>query len=68
LYNPDRVTGRWSGTPRRIRCGLLDDALSRLQAKVTAARGHGIVFLTGADTSSFGDLVDEWMRQAADAG
>ena len=64
LYNPDRVTGPMvrnaAGGYDKV---AWDEAITRLRAKVTAAQGHGIVFLTGADSSSFGDLVDEWMRQ-----
>ena len=64
LYNPDRVTGPMV---RNAAGGFdsitWDDAIKRVQAKVTAARGHGIVFLSGSDASSFGDLVDDWMRQ-----
>jgi anaerobic selenocysteine-containing dehydrogenase/Fe-S-cluster-containing dehydrogenase component len=63
LYNPDRITGPMV---RNAAGGFdpipWDDAITRLQARITAAQGHGIVFLTGADSSSFGDLVDEWMR------
>ena len=64
LYNPDRVTGPMV---RNAAGGFdpitWDDAITRLQSRITAARGHGIVVLTGADASSFGDLVDDWMRQ-----
>jgi len=64
LYNPDRITGPMA----RNAAGTLapipwDEAIARLQAKVAGARGNGIVFLTGAEASSFGDLVDDWMRQ-----
>jgi len=64
LYNPDRVTGPMV---RNAAGGFdsigWDDAISQIRAKVGAAQARGIVFLTGADASSFGDLVDEWMRQ-----
>jgi molybdopterin-containing oxidoreductase family iron-sulfur binding subunit len=64
LYNPDRVTGPMvrnaTGGYEKV---AWDEAITRLQARVTAAQGHGIAFLTGADPSSFGDLVDEWMHQ-----
>ncbi|MGH7671325.1 MAG: molybdopterin-dependent oxidoreductase, partial [Gemmatimonadales bacterium] len=64
LYNPDRVTGPMA---RNAAGGFdaidWDAALARLGAKVRAARGTGIVFVTGAEASSFGDLVAEWMRQ-----
>src|SRR5574341_178528 len=62
LYNPDRVQ-----TPlARNAAGQLeaigwDDAIARLVAKASDARGRGIVFVTGHDTSSFAALVDEWM-------
>src|SRR6266852_5744162 len=64
LYNPDRVTHPMirnaSGTFEAIDW---DGAIQRLSGKVAGARGKGIVFLTGAEQSSFGDLVDEWMTQ-----
>ena len=64
LYNPDRVqhpmVRNASGAFEAIDW---DGAIQRLSAKVTEARGKGIVFLTGAEVSSFGDLIDEWMRQ-----
>ncbi|HEY6224921.1 MAG TPA: molybdopterin-dependent oxidoreductase, partial [Gemmatimonadales bacterium] len=64
LYNPDRVTGPM----QRSAAGTLeattwDKAIAALQDKVTAARGKGIVFITGLETGSFGELVDEWMQQ-----
>ncbi|HET7789888.1 MAG TPA: molybdopterin-dependent oxidoreductase [Gemmatimonadales bacterium] len=62
LYNPDRVTEPLArnaqGTLEKI---SWDDAMTRLSGKVRAA-GKGLVFLTGAESSSFGDLVDEWTR------
>jgi molybdopterin-containing oxidoreductase family iron-sulfur binding subunit len=63
LYNPDRLRG----PKARSAAGTLedvtwDDALRRLDEAVSAARGTGIVFLTGHDSSAFGDLVDEWVR------
>src|SRR5207237_6321514 len=64
LYNPDRLTRPMvrnaTGTFEAIDW---DGAMQRLSAKVAAARGKGIVFLTGAEQSSFGDLGDEWMTQ-----
>ncbi len=64
LYNPDRVIGPMV---RNAAGGFdaidWDGASRRLAAKVSEARGKGIVFVTGAEASSFGDLVDEWMRQ-----
>src|SRR6266550_2912262 len=64
LYNPDRISHplvrNASGTFEAIDW---DGALLRLSAKVREAQGKGIVFLTGAEQSTFGDLVDEWMKQ-----
>jgi len=64
LYNPDRITNplvrNASGAFEAIDW---DGAIQRLSAKVREARGKGIVFLTGAESSSFGDLVGEWMGQ-----
>ncbi len=64
LYNPDRVTGPL----QRNAAGQLvaitwDDAIASLRAKVAAARGTGLVFMTGLESGSFGDLVDEWTQQ-----
>ena len=64
LYNPDRVTRPMV----RNAAGGFDPidweaAIQRLSAKVREAQGKGIVFVTGAEASSFGDLVDDWMRQ-----
>ena len=65
LYNPDRVR-----TPlARNESGELapiswDDANTRLGQKIKDAQGGGrIVFVTGQESSSFGDLVDEWLRK-----
>src|SRR5437660_2850608 len=64
LYNPDRVAHplvrNASGTFEDIDW---DGALQRLATKVREAQGKGIVFLTGSEQSTFGDLVDEWMKQ-----
>ncbi len=64
LYNPDRIAHPMvrnaSGKFEEIDW---DGALQRLTAKVREAQGKGIVFLTGAEQSTFGDLVDEWMKQ-----
>jgi molybdopterin-containing oxidoreductase family iron-sulfur binding subunit len=64
LYNPDRIAHPMV----RNANGTLEDidwdgAIQRLAAKVREAHGKGIVFLTGSEQSSFGDLVDEWMKQ-----
>ncbi len=64
LYNPDRITGPL----QRNAAGILepttwDKAIAALQQQVAAARGKGIVFVTGVETGSFGELVDEWMQQ-----
>jgi len=64
LYNPDRVTGPMV---RNAAGGFdpiaWDAAITQLRTKLGAAQARGIVFLTGADASTFGDLVDDWMRQ-----
>jgi molybdopterin-containing oxidoreductase family iron-sulfur binding subunit len=64
LYNPDRIAHplvrNASGTFEDIDW---DGALQRLATKVRESQGKGIVFLTGAEVSTFGDLVDEWMKQ-----
>jgi len=64
LYNPDRIqhplVRNANGTFEDIDW---DGAMQRLAAKLREAQGKGIVFLTGAEQSSFGDLVDEWMKQ-----
>ena len=65
LYNPDRVTGPM----RRNAAGQFepvswDDAITTLRSKVTEARDRGLVFVTGLESGSFGDLVDEWTREA----
>ena len=64
LYNPDRVTGPML---RNASGGFdaidWDAATQRLGTKVREAQGKGVVFVTGTEASSFGDLVDEWLRQ-----
>src|SRR5256886_669623 len=64
LYNPDRIAHPMVRNAR----GAFEDidwdgAIQRLATKVREAQGKGIVFLTGAEQSSFGDLVAEWMKQ-----
>jgi molybdopterin-containing oxidoreductase family iron-sulfur binding subunit len=63
VYNPDRVTDPLARNAQ----GVLEkvsweDALGHLGAKVKAAHGKGIVFVTGHEAGSFGDLVDEWIQ------
>src|SRR5256884_7321344 len=61
LYNPDRVTEPMARGPNGEWQTLSwDDAVGRLAGKVKEARGRGIVFLTGLETGSFGELVDTW--------
>ncbi len=64
LYNPDRVphpmVRNANGTFEAIDW---DGAMQRLSTKVAETRGKGIVFVTGAEVSTFGDLVDEWLKQ-----
>ena len=60
LYNPDRVTDPLARNAQgALEKVSWEDALGQLGAKVKAARGKGIVFVTGHETGSFGDLVDE---------
>jgi molybdopterin-containing oxidoreductase family iron-sulfur binding subunit len=64
LYNPDRVIGpQVRNANATFEAIDWDGAIQRLGAKVREARGKSIVFVTGAEASSFGDLVDEWLKQ-----
>ncbi|HYT04526.1 MAG TPA: molybdopterin-dependent oxidoreductase [Gemmatimonadales bacterium] len=64
LYNPDRVTDPMARAATGAWQKLTwDEAVARLQAKVKEARGKGIVFVTGLETGSFGELVGSWMQQ-----
>ncbi len=63
LYNPDRLRG----PKARNAAGALEDitwdeAMQRLGAQVAAARGRGIVALTGHDAGALGDVLDEWTQ------
>ncbi len=65
LYNPDRVrTPLARNAAGQLEPVAWDEALAQLAARVTGARATsgGIVFVTGHETSTFGDLVDDWMR------
>ena len=64
LYHPDRVTDPLAKDAQGHLVKISwDDALGRLGARLKDARGKGIAFVTGVEASSFGDLVDEWMKQ-----
>ncbi len=64
LYNPDRIAHPLVRNASGVFEELdWDGAIQRLVAKVRESQGKGIVFLTGAEQSAFGDLVDEWMKQ-----
>src|SRR6266581_1185504 len=64
LYNPDRIAHPMVRNARGVFEDIdWDGAIQRLVAKVRESQGKGIVFLTGAEQSSFGDLVAEWMKQ-----
>jgi anaerobic selenocysteine-containing dehydrogenase/Fe-S-cluster-containing dehydrogenase component len=65
LYNPDRVTEPMQrNATGHLEPTTWDDAIAALRAKVQQFQGSGIVFLTGLETGSFGELVEEWARQA----
>src|SRR3989449_1000581 len=64
LYNPDRVTDPMARGPNgEWQKRSWEDGMGRLQAKVKEARGKRIVFVTGLESGSFGELVDTWMKQ-----
>ncbi|MGH7645884.1 MAG: molybdopterin-dependent oxidoreductase, partial [Gemmatimonadales bacterium] len=65
LYNPDRIrTPLGRNADGRLEPIAWDDALARLATRVRGAQGTGggIVFVTGHEVSTFGDLVNDWMR------
>ena len=63
LYNPDRVTDPMArGSGGDWQKLTWDDAITRLATRVKEARGQGIVFVTGLETGSFGELVDAWVK------
>jgi anaerobic selenocysteine-containing dehydrogenase/Fe-S-cluster-containing dehydrogenase component len=63
LYNPDRLTEPLQrNAAGQLEATTWDRAIGLLQAKVEQARGKDVVFVTGLESGSFGDLVDEWMR------
>jgi anaerobic selenocysteine-containing dehydrogenase/Fe-S-cluster-containing dehydrogenase component len=65
LYNPDRVTGPLQrNAAGQLVATTWDDAIATLRTKLAGARGPGLVFLTGLESGSFGDLVDEWTKDA----
>jgi len=62
VYNPDRLGDPLArGVQGKLERISWDDALAQLHAKLAAARGR-IAFVTGNETGSFGDLVDEWTK------
>ena len=65
LYNPDRVTQPLARNAQgKLEAIAWDDALAGLGAKVKEARGKGIRFVTGLESGTFGELVDEWTAAA----
>ena len=65
LYNPDRVTGPMRhNAAGQFEPVSWDDAITTLRSKVAEARDRGLVFVTGLESGSFGDLVDEWTKEA----
>ncbi len=68
LYNPDRITDPLARNPQgKLEKISWDDALARLKAKLTAAHGQRIAIITGLESGSFGDLVDDWAKSAGAA-
>ncbi|HEU5466384.1 MAG TPA: molybdopterin-dependent oxidoreductase [Gemmatimonadales bacterium] len=64
LYNPDRLTDPFAkDATGKLAKITWEDAMTRLSGKVRDAKGKGIAFITGLEASSFGDLVDDWMKQ-----
>ena len=65
LYNPDRITGPLQrNAAGQFAPVAWDDAIATLRTRVSNAGGRGIVFVTGLESGTFGDLVDEWMKDA----
>src|SRR5713101_4250233 len=63
LYNPDRVAGPMIRDAQgRLEETTWDNAIALLAHKVAEAKEKGIVFVTGHETGSFGELVDEWLK------
>jgi molybdopterin-containing oxidoreductase family iron-sulfur binding subunit len=58
VYNPDRVTKPWPATPRRTREGLVGGRLGAPRGRSRRPRQE-VVFVTGHEAGSFGDLVDD---------
>ncbi|HYK82564.1 MAG TPA: molybdopterin-dependent oxidoreductase [Gemmatimonadales bacterium] len=64
LYNPDRVTDPLARGPDGAWQKLTwEDAVGRLRTKLKEARGKGIAFVTGLESGSFGELVEQWSQQ-----
>jgi molybdopterin-containing oxidoreductase family iron-sulfur binding subunit len=62
LYNPDRIaTPLLRNAQGQLEATTWEKAIPLLAQKVSAAKGNGIVCVTGNETGAFGDLVDEWM-------
>ena len=60
LYNPDRLTDPLARNAQgQLETITWTDALTRLGTKLKSA-GTGVAFLTGGESGTFGDLVDEW--------
>jgi len=63
LYNPDRLTDPMARNAQgKLEKVSWDDAIKRLSTAVKAAKGKGIAVVTGDESGSFGDLVDEWTK------
>src|SRR5881398_209432 len=63
LYNPDRITAPLVRNAQgRLEETTWDKAIALLAEKAAAAKGKGIAFVTGHETGSFVELVDEWLK------
>ena len=63
LYNPDRLTDPLARNPQgKLEKISWDDALGRFRSKLKGANAQAIAVVTGNESGSFGDLVDEWAK------
>jgi len=65
LYNPDRITDPWPAGERRVAEAVVDDAIGRLAGKVKEGARPGSRIPHRAESGSFGELVDAWMKEVS---